>query len=159
MSELVPTSGAFTLSTILAQVSFSMDKKTSRLQPINLGLLITDGREVLPDIVINWVQNAAGEVISDQRHLILSENPYWDYFVGVKVVWPLLPGKQIRRISMPLSLVEKNENGVHNCVLVFETDKTTAQQRFYYQISSETCAYFKADFWGTETAIDRLGSI
>ncbi len=44
--------------------------------------------------------------------------------------------------------MEVNANCVHNGVLTFVYAPAGRISRVAYQVSSETCAYFKADFWG-----------
>ncbi|WJG10104.1 serine hydrolase domain-containing protein [Aliiglaciecola sp. LCG003] len=154
MAELVPDhANSDLLAVRQGKVTLVMQKHTARLRPINSRKLDSSGREVLPDMVINWAQSELGEIIPDKRHLILSDNPYWDYFVGVGMLWPAQQKNGVRRVSMPFALVEKNENCVHNGVVVFDIDAANKAQHFYYQISSETCAYFKADFWGIGATI------
>jgi CubicO group peptidase (beta-lactamase class C family) len=124
----------------------SMRPEMSALVNIVTGEKIRDGRHTIPNISFDWVQNEAGEVIPSIRHLVVSDSPYWDYILGVGEIWPASLGEEIKRVSMPFTLVEKNQNCTHNGVLVFDSD--SAEGYFYFQISSETCAYFKADFWG-----------
>jgi CubicO group peptidase (beta-lactamase class C family) len=124
----------------------SMRPEMSALVNIVTGEKIRDGRQTMPNISFDWVQNEAGEVIPSIRHLVVSDSAYWDYILGVGEIWPATTGEEIRRVSMPFTLVEKNQNCTHNGVLVF--DSASSEGYFYFQISSETCAYFKADFWG-----------
>lgn len=124
----------------------SMRKDISLLVNLADGKKIYDGRQVFPDISFDWVQNEAGEVIPSVRHLVVSDSKYWDYILGVGKVWPDTMDDDSKRVSMPFTLVEKGENCTHNGVIVFESGNSEGQ--FYFQISSETCAYFKADFWG-----------
>ena len=128
------------------RTSILMSSGLSVLVDITTGKKIKDGRHTIPDISFDWVQNEAGEVIPSIRHIVVSDNVYWDYILGVGEIWPKTSGQKARKVSMPLTLVEKNENCTHNGVLVF--DSNVLEGHAYFQISSETCAYFKADFWG-----------
>lgn len=154
MSELMPQQSAVVSQVMQGKLVLSMQKTTSRLKPIDAKKQLNDGRELLPNMQIDYVVNQNSEVIPNQRHLILTDNPYWDYFVGVGVMWPVEEGQTTHKITLPFALVEKNENCVHNGVLVIESTILNTEQRFYYQISNETCAYFKADFWGAGTAVN-----
>ncbi|WP_339723148.1 serine hydrolase domain-containing protein [uncultured Paraglaciecola sp.] len=127
-------------TSILANAKMSMLVNTST------GEKVTDGRQIFPDITFDWVQNNSGEIIPTIRHLVISDNPYWDYILGVGKMLQDNSGQESNKVSMPFTLIEKNENCSHNGVLVF--DNQAAQGHAYFQISSETCAYFKADFWG-----------
>lgn len=155
MSELMPVSSQQMTSAIQGHTSFSMNRKSSRVKLVSTGKLISDGRELIPNISFDWVQNDTGEIIPFKRHLIISDNPYWDYILGAGVIWPSEDGEESTRISMPFALIEKNENCVHNGVIVFEIGKAESEEQIYYQISSETCAYFKADFWGKGKAVTK----
>lgn len=123
------------------------DNTQAKLIQNNSKQLISDGRQLLPSIQIDYVINPQAEVIPKVRHLNVTDHPYWDYFVGVGKIWTSPENKTKTYMSLPFSLVEKNENCVHNGVLVVPV-KQQKTATFYYQISSETCAYFKADFWG-----------
>jgi Beta-lactamase len=52
------------------------------------------------------------------------------------------------RAALPFSLMEVNENCLHHGVLTFAFSSAGRASRVAYQVSSETCAYFKADLWG-----------
>jgi CubicO group peptidase (beta-lactamase class C family) len=146
MSLLAPSPLDLAVTVRQGSTSISATPKMSILVNSVTGKKVTDARLELPNITFDWVQNQAGEVIPTVRHLVISDNPHWDYILGVGKVWPDNSGVESNRVSMPFTLVEKNENCTHNGVLVF--DYQAAEGRVYFQISSETCSYFKADFWG-----------
>ncbi|MFT7089975.1 MAG: CubicO group peptidase (beta-lactamase class C family) [Glaciecola sp.] len=146
MSSLTPEPVSSEIAIRQGRTSISMHSGSSELINILTGKKIRDGRRSIPDISFDWVQNESGEVIPTIRHLVVSDSKYWDYILGVGEIWPETTGQETRRVSMPFTLVEKNENCSHNGVLVFDSGRS--QGYFYFQISSETCAYFKADFWG-----------
>lgn len=102
----------------------------------------------LPVLSFDLVQNAQNELIPVKRELQVSQHDYWDYFVGVGKIGIDQLNKGYYRIALPLSLVEKNQNCVHNGVVTFLVDQQSQALHFYYQFSSETCAYFKPDLWG-----------
>ncbi|WP_460311301.1 serine hydrolase [Aliiglaciecola aliphaticivorans] len=133
-------------------IALQMDKLRAKIQVIQSASPLQENIEILPDMSFNWVSNELGEVIPEKRHLLHSDNPNWDFFIGVGKFWGTPPEHQGSKISLPFAIVEKNENCVHNGVLVIELGLAGSSNQFYYQISSETCAYFKADFWGTGTA-------
>lgn len=101
----------------------------------------------LPSISIDIVMSG-GDIVPAKRHLVLSTNPHWDTIVTAGRVWRL-PGQQgDLRAVLPFALVEKNANCVHNGLIVIDilTDGSTSPA--YWQIASETCAYFQFDAWG-----------
>jgi hypothetical protein len=102
----------------------------------------------LPDISFQFVQNEQNEIIPVKRSLNLTEHPYWDYFIGVGQISQDQVDPTYYRVVLPLALVEKNQNCVHNGIVSFLINDQANTSHFYYQISSETCAYFKPDLWG-----------
>jgi hypothetical protein len=146
MSSLIPDPLSSEITVRQGRTNISMSSGSSVLVNVASGKKIRDGRRSIPDISFDWVQNEVGEVIPTIRHLVISDSKYWDYILGVGEIWPETMGQKTQRISMPFTLVEKNENCTHNGILVF--DSGASEGYFYFQISSETCAYFKADFWG-----------
>ena len=146
MHLLTPTPLDTSVTGKQGSTKISVKPNASTLVNIETGDKVTDGRQNFPIIAFDWVQNDSGEIIPTVRHLVISDNPYWDYILGVGNVWPDNSSVESNRVSMPFTLVEKNENCTHNGVLIF--DNQAAEAQAYFQISSETCAYFKADFWG-----------
>jgi len=105
-------------------------------------------RKILPTMAFDFVQSN-NNIIPTNRYLTISKNRHWDYILGVGNIWQEQADLGFYRIAMPFALVEKNQNCVHNGVLSFLVNEDGHSSDFYYQISSETCIYFKADFWGT----------
>lgn len=104
-------------------------------------------RAILPTISFDFVQQQHN-IIPLQRSLINTRHPYWDYIVGLGKIWQEKNDQHYFRVAMPFSLIEKNQNCVHNGALTFLINKQGETSNFYYQISSETCLYFQADLWG-----------
>ncbi|WP_300395881.1 serine hydrolase [Henriciella sp.] len=101
----------------------------------------------LPEMTIDLVSSGS-HVVPDKRRLVISENPHWDTIVTAGRVWSL-PGDQASwRTVLPFALVEKNANCVHNGLVVFDTLADGSTSPAYWQIASETCAYFQFDAWG-----------
>jgi len=107
----------------------------------------TDQRETLPELNIEFIQ-VKNKIIPVKRNLQLTTHPHWDYIVGVGNIWREFNDNNYSRISLPFALVEKNQNCVHNGVLSFLINEKRQTTHFYYQISSETCLYYKVDMWG-----------
>lgn len=111
----------------------------------------SNNRKVIPTLNFDFVQSG-DKIIPSIRRLTLSQNKHWDYILGVGKIWQEQADQGFFRVTMPFALVEKNQNCVHNGVVSFLLNKEATKSKasdFYYQISSETCIYFKADFWGT----------
>jgi hypothetical protein len=107
----------------------------------------TSARAFLPEISIDFVQSEQN-IIPVNRGLQASVHAHWDYIVGVGDIWQEIEDGDYSRISLPFALVEKNQNCVHNGTLSFLVNEQGKTTDFYYQISSETCLYYKANMWG-----------
>ena len=153
MQDLVPHELPAPTLLLQGRITLLAQTKHARLSLVGSNSRNTDPRRTLPNMVFDVVQSQSGEVIPLQRSLQLSDNPYWDYIVGVGKIWQDTDNKQTHIVALPFALVEKNENCVHNGIITFDIDTQDQssgrfKSEYYYQISSETCAYFKADFWG-----------
>ena len=101
----------------------------------------------LPDLDLDLVQHG-DQLLPAHTGPIASSNPYWEFVVGTGKVWREPTDEGYSRASIPFALVEVNANCVHNGVLSFMFRADGRVSRTAYQVSSETCAYFKADLWG-----------
>jgi len=154
---LKPINSKLTKAVFKGRLTFTPVKKHSQLTLVEKSDVylfeqrtrpsaFTPARAVLPKISFDFVQSA-GDVIPLQRGLQQSQHPHWDYFIGIGNIWQQARSKNAR-IAMPFALVEKNQNCVHNGILSFMINESGESSNFYYQIGSETCQYFKANFWG-----------
>mgnify|MGYP000042640047 CR=1 FL=1 len=107
----------------------------------------TNKRRTLPHISFDFVQSGQA-IIPTKQQLQISEHPHWDYFIGIGEIWREIADGDKARISLPFALVEKNQNCLHNGAITFLIDNDGKTSNFYYQISSETCLYYKVDMWG-----------
>ncbi len=101
----------------------------------------------LPDLDLDFVQHG-DQLIPARTGAIPSAHPYWEFVVGTGRVWRETGDRGYTRASVPFALVEVNANCAHNGVLSFLFRADGRVSRAAYQVSSETCAYFKADLWG-----------
>lgn len=112
----------------------------------------SSNRKIIPTLNFDFVQQG-DKIIPSIRRLKLSENKHWDYILGVGKIWQEQADQGLFRVAMPVALVEKNQNCVHNGVVSFLLNEKGISKgiasNFYYQISSETCIYYKADLWGS----------
>ena len=101
----------------------------------------------LPDLDLDFVQHG-DRLIPARAGPIPSSHPYWEFVIGTGRVWREPGDRGYSRASIPFALVEINANCVHNGVLSFLYRADGRISKAAYQVSSETCAYFKADLWG-----------
>ncbi|MEU8802680.1 hypothetical protein [Spirillospora sp. NPDC048819] len=100
----------------------------------------------LPEIDLQFVQNGS-HLIPARPGLLYTGATTWNLVAGNGRVWNENTDNGYTRAAFPLALVERNANCVHNGVLTFLfTDTAISQVR--YQVTQETCMYFKFDMWG-----------
>jgi hypothetical protein len=103
-------------------------------------------RKHLPEFDFQFVQNGS-HLIPAQRGLIVTAHPYWDYIIEPGRVWQENGDNGYSRASFPFALVQKNANCTHNGVMTFLFSGSTISQ-VRYQVTQETCFYFKFNMWG-----------
>jgi hypothetical protein len=87
-------------------------------------------------------------LIPQTRIPVAGSHPYWDFAFGVGRTWQEPGEGEWMRAALPFSLMEVNANCLHHGVLTFVFAPDGRISHVAYQVSSETCAYFKADLWG-----------
>jgi hypothetical protein len=107
-------------------------------------------RMQLPDFDLQFVQDDSF-LIPVTQGLVFSGNPYWNYIIGPGRIWRENADNGYARLSFPFTLVDRNQNCTHNGVMMFLFDGTRLS-RVRYQVTQETCLYFKFDMWGQLTA-------
>lgn len=112
----------------------------------------------LPEIDIEFVQNGS-HLIPAQRGKVVTAHPFWDYLVGPGRVWDENSDNGYSRASFPFALLQKNANCTHNGTMTFLFNDSGSVSKVWYQITQETCLYFKGDFWGQLNATYHDGSV
>jgi hypothetical protein len=100
----------------------------------------------LPDFDIQFVQDGS-YLIPVTQGLVYTGHPFWNYIIGPGRIWKENGDHGFVRASFPFTLVERNQNCTHNGVMSFLFDGVNVSQ-IRYQITQETCLYFKFDLWG-----------
>jgi len=80
-----------------------------------------------------------------------TQNLFWDMHFGVGEVWYDETGNI--RTSFPFSFIQKNQNCVHNGIVLFDMTTGGEISNLVYQVASETCAYFKFDLISSHEAV------
>ena len=112
----------------------------------------------LPEIDIEFVQNGS-HLIPAQRGKIVTAHPYWDVLIGPGRVWQENGDNGTSRAAFPFALLEKNANCTHNGTMSFLFDNSGTISKVWYQVTQETCLYFKGDFWGQLDATYTPGTV
>ena len=110
----------------------------------------------LPPLEINFLIQGS-KFIPKVRSLQVAKNFFWDIQYGVGEVWHDEFGNI--RTSFPFSLIQKNQNCVHNGVILFDMTEGGSISNLVYQIASETCSWFQFDLIGsTEVSLVKSGN-
>ena len=111
----------------------------------------------LPEFEFAFVQHGS-HLIPAQRGRMVTEHPYWDYLLSPGRVWRENGDQGSMRAVIPFALLQKNQNCTHNGVFMFLFDETGVS-KVWYQITQETCIYFKMDMWGLLDADYQPGAV
>ncbi len=114
----------------------------------------------LASFSFQFVQNGS-YLIPVQQGLVITGSTAWNYILGPGRVWQETSDNGYMRASFPFALVERNQNCVHNgeMTFLFNRRKTPNISRVRYQVTQETCLYFKLNLWGQLAATYTPGSV
>jgi hypothetical protein len=85
----------------------------------------------------------------------------WNYIIGPGRVWREIGDEGYMRASLPFSLIQRNQNCVHNgsMTFLFSNTKSPPVSNVYYQVTQETCYPMKFDLWGIAPATYTPGPV
>src|SRR5580700_5817399 len=103
----------------------------------------------LASFSFQFVQNGS-YLIPVQQGLVITGSAAWNYIVDPGRVWQEDGDHGYQRASFPFALVLRNQNCVHNgeMTFLFSNKKSPHVSQVRYQITQETCEYFKFNLWG-----------
>jgi hypothetical protein len=103
----------------------------------------------LASFSFQFVQNGS-HLIPVEQGLVITGSAAWNYIVGPGRVWQENNDNGYLRASFPFALVERNQNCVHNgeMTFLFNSTKSPNISRVRYQVTQETCSYYKLNMWG-----------
>lgn len=104
-------------------------------------------RKHIPEFSFQFVQTGT-HLVPVQRGSIPATHPEWEYILEPGRVWQENADNGYSRAAFPFSLHQKNANCMHNGLMTFLFRNDGSVSKAAYQISSETCLYFKFDMWG-----------
>lgn len=108
------------------------------------------GWKSLPKFRYQFVRSG-DDLIPVTQGLSITGSSYWNYILGPGKIWHQSGDKDMDRASLPFTLVERNANCTHNGLLTFLFDGVKVSG-VRYQVTQETCPYFKFDMWGSLSA-------
>jgi hypothetical protein len=99
----------------------------------------------IPRLDIALTQSGS-HLIPTHRGLRFTGDAYWNAIVGAGRIWAELGDGGASRASLPVTLVERNQNCAYHGVVSFLFDGATTSPAAF-QVTQETCKYFKFDLW------------
>lgn len=115
-------------------------------------------RKHLPEFAFDFVQTGT-HLVPAQRGSIPATHPEWEYILEPGRVWQENGDNGFSRAAIPFSLHQKNANCQHNGLMSFLFRDDGSVSKVAYQVSSETCLYFKFDMWGLLGATYSPGNV
>ena len=113
------------------------------------GAAMPDNRiKDLPNFAFDYVQ-VGDQMVPLERGIIETAHPYFDYVLTPGRAWH---DDGFTTLSLPIALMEKNANCVHNGALMVRLNSAGDASNAILQIGSETCAYFQFNFWASYQA-------
>ena len=107
-------------------------------------------RKHLPEFSFEFVQNGS-HLIPVAQGLSITGHQYWNYIVGPGRAWSETTDNGWSRASFPFALIQRNSNCTHNGVMTFLFNASSVSN-VRYQITQETCVYYKINMWGQLSA-------
>lgn len=108
-------------------------------------------RKHLPEFDFEFVQNGS-HLIPVTQGLVYTGHPFWNYIIGPGRVWKENSDNGYSRAAFPFALVQRNANCTHNGVMTFLFNNNGIS-KVRYQITQETCFYYKINMWGQLDAV------
>jgi hypothetical protein len=114
----------------------------------------------LPAFRFQFVQSGS-HLIPAVQGLAITGSWAWNYIVGPGRVWQENGDEGYMRAALPFSLIQRNQNCVHNgeMTFLFSSKKSPSISNVYYQITQETCYPMKFDLWGIASATYTPGAV
>lgn len=151
----VPGNAAFPSNTFEGLLELKNLKTSGKFLKIKDRYNYTDSIDVermhLPPFKYEFVQSGS-HIIPLERGYLENEHPEWEYILEPGRVWNEENDKGYSRAAIPFTLKQKNQNCVHNGVMMFLFKNDGDITNVSYQVASETCAYFQFNMWGTVEA-------
>ncbi len=96
------------------------------------------------DVVLT---QSGSHLIPANRALRFTGDAYWNAIVGAGRIWSESGDGGSSRASLPITLVERNQNCAYHGVVSFLFDGSSTSPAAF-QVTQETCKYFRFDLWG-----------
>lgn len=107
----------------------------------------------LPPFSFQFVQNGS-YLIPVSQGLLITGSANWNYIIGPGRVWSETTDHGYTRAAFPITLVQRNQNCVHNGSLTFLFNKSASPNISHaaYQFTGEGCPTFMFDMAGQVAA-------
>ena len=151
----LPANAAFPSNTFEGKLTLHNLATSGKFRKVKDRFNAVDSTDIprmhLPAFDYEFVQTGS-HIIPLKRGYLPNEHPDWEYILEPGRVWDEKGDNGFSRVAIPFTLKQKNQNCVHNGVLMFLFKNNGTATAATYQVAIETCAYFKFDMWGTVKA-------
>lgn len=134
--RLAPIAGSGGMRVLADRLDYAAGNQSLANPPPLEILLVSDGAALIPA----------------RRGPIASDHPDWEWIVDPGASWTDPADAGWSRAALPFAFQERNANCTHNGVLTFLYRADGSTSRAAWEVTGETCAYFKADLWGMAAA-------
>jgi hypothetical protein len=104
----------------------------------------------IPEVSLELTQTGS-HLIPTVQGIQITGHRFWNLIVGPGRAWSEQGDEGWSRAALPFTLAQRNANCAHVGTFMFLYDDTRVSQ-VRYQITQETCPYFKYDMWGQAEA-------
>lgn len=117
------------------------------------GRLASHGDDIrrLPEFDFRLVQRG-NDLVPLKQGVQRRAHSYWEIALQPGRAWHEDADGDWHRAALPFALRERSANCTHNGIMTWLFRSDGAVSRVFYQVSSETCGYFKFDMWGAVDA-------
>lgn len=111
-------------------------------------------RPHLPKLYFEYLSHGT-HMLPALRTYQKASHPFWEFIPLPGRVWNENSDNGYSRVALPFTITQKNSNCVHNGLMTFlfktgaDGQSVSAISSAFYQITQETCEYFKVNLWGT----------
>lgn len=157
----VPANAAMPLHTFEGHLILNNEATSGGFLEIRDDFLYTNAqdspRKHLPEFDFQFVQNGS-HLIPATQGLSITGHQFWNYIIGTGRAWKENSDNGYSRAAFPFTLNQRNSNCVHNGEMTLLFNASTVSN-VRYQITQETCVYFKFDLWGQLSATYTPGAV
>lgn len=148
----VPSGAAAPIDTFQGTLTLTAPTTTGNYTSVYDPLLYSSANSQwkhMPTFSFQFVQNGSWFIPVKQGWQVTGSS-YWNIILGPGRAWTETSDNGYTRVALPFSLVEYNQNCVHQgeMTFLFSSTKSPTISNVSYQVTTETCAYWHFYMYG-----------